>query len=50
VQASWVSWGLRSFDLARPLKREELAVLLDKTIDPFNLFEVDHNGNFLQAN
>lgn len=43
----WKGWGLRNFEPSRPITREELAVLLAHTIDPFRLKGVDFLGNFL---
>ena len=37
------------YDENRPITRLELAVLLDKTIHPFSLKEVDFKGNFVTA-
>jgi len=36
--------GLSNFDESRNITRMEFAVMLDKTIDPFHNYEVDHNG------
>ncbi len=41
----WVSWGLKDFDTSRNISRRELAVLLDKLIDPFHRLPVNHEGN-----
>jgi hypothetical protein len=40
----WNREGLTNFDVNRKITRLEFAVILDKTIDPFGSFEVDHNG------
>ena len=40
----WKIWGLSNFDKGRNITRAEMAVLLDKTIDPFRR-EIDHHGN-----
>ena len=45
-EASWKTWGLYNFTVTRPITRLELAVLLDKTIDPFGAQGVDHRGRF----
>jgi hypothetical protein len=42
----WTQWGLSNFDPERTITRAELAVLLDKTVHPFELKDPDHNGNF----
>lgn len=44
IDQKWKSWGLRNFDKGRNITRAEMAVLLDKTIDPFRR-EIDHHGN-----
>lgn len=41
---AWVKMGLDSFDASRKITRGELAVLLDATLNPFNKFEINHNG------
>lgn len=46
VKANWAAWGLYHFNSNRNITRSELAVLLDKTIDPFQLKQPDHAGNF----
>jgi FAD dependent oxidoreductase len=46
ISEKWAMWGLQNFDTNRPITRAELAVLLDKTIDPFTLKPVNHTGNF----
>ncbi len=48
--AMWLQWGLKEFSNARNITRAELAVLLDKTINPFHAKDVDHNGNFVNNN
>jgi len=40
----WDREGLKKFDVNRNITRLEFAVMLDKTVDPFGSFEVDHNG------
>jgi hypothetical protein len=47
VAELWAGWGLRNYNPARPITRVELAVLLDKTVDPFNLRGVNHKGELL---
>lgn len=47
VGRQWTGWGLRDFSPSRPITREELAVLLAHTVDPFRLKGVDFLGNFL---
>lgn len=48
VAEKWSSWNLHDFNIDRPITRAELAVLLDRTIDPFNLKPVDHKGDFIK--
>lgn len=47
VAAQWTQWGLSHFDLERPITRAELAVLLNNTVDPFSLLQVNHHGEFI---
>lgn len=42
----WIKTGLKKLDHQRNISRLELAVMLDKTVDPFNRFSVDHKGLF----
>ncbi|WP_407525002.1 FAD-dependent oxidoreductase [Lacibacter sp. MH-610] len=46
IENKWSSWGLKAFDENRNITRAELAVLLDQTINPFQLKQVNHNGQF----
>jgi hypothetical protein len=48
IRANWGSYGLSNADGARNITRAEMAVLLDKIIDPFHINAVDHYGNFLR--
>ena len=43
-EKSWMRWGLDAFDHNRTIRRVELAVLLNRTADPFDRFAVDHKG------
>ena len=45
IEGQWAAWGLRPFERSRPVNRVELSVLLNRTIDPFGRFGVDHKGN-----
>jgi hypothetical protein len=47
VKQAWSSWGLQDFHEQRPITKKELAVLLDKSLDPFASRGVDHSGKFL---
>lgn len=40
----WNREGLTNFDANRKITRLEFAVMLDKIIDPFHHYEIDHNG------
>ena len=44
---AWVEAGLTNYDENRAAKRFEIAVMLDKLIDPFNFKPINYNGNFL---
>jgi hypothetical protein len=44
AEKSWMRWGLEAFDRNRAIRRVELAVLLNRTADPFDRFAVDHTG------
>jgi hypothetical protein len=46
IQRKWAEWGLKDFDINRPVTRLELAVLLNNTIDPFSMKAVNHKGVF----
>ena len=35
IEKNWAKWGLKNYDLKRPITRGELAVLLNETINPF---------------
>ena len=42
----WSGLGLSDYDYDRNITRLEAAVIVDETIDPFNLLNVDYNGDF----
>lgn len=42
----WSGLGLSDYDYDRNITRLEAAVVVDSTIDPFNLLNVDYNGVF----
>ena len=48
IQQAWVSWKLGYFNMNMPLTRLEFAVLLNATIDPFNLKQVNHQGVIIE--
>jgi hypothetical protein len=43
---AWSLWGLDHFDPGRPITRAEFAVLLDRTVDPFQWKCPDHKGRY----
>ena len=47
--AGWAAWGLTDFNTGRPITKRELAVLLDVTVDPFNLLQTDHKGFYIKS-
>lgn len=47
VKENWTAWRLQNFNNDRKITRAELAVLLDKTIDPFWMRGVNYEGNFI---
>jgi hypothetical protein len=47
VGANWVAWGLADFNPNRLIKKRELAVLIDKIINPFYSIQIDHFGNYI---
>lgn len=48
IQTAWTKWKLGYFDEQMPLTRLEFAVLLNATIDPFNLKQVNHQGIIIE--
>lgn len=42
----WSGLGLSDYDYDRNITRLEAAVIVDATIDPFHLLDVDYNGDF----
>ena len=50
VQRRWGIYKLKDFNLERPLKRIEIAILFDSIFDPFNKMDVDLKGNFKVKN
>ncbi len=48
IQNNWTAnWGLENYKIDRPITRQELAVLLNHTINPFQIKQVNHQGNFI---
>jgi hypothetical protein len=50
VKRQWAEWQLENFDEKRSITRTELAVLLDKLLDPFGRKPINHKGYFLNTN
>jgi len=48
IADNWSNWTLKNFETDRQITRAELAVLLDKTVDPFMLERPDENGRINQ--
>lgn len=48
IKAAWVDWKFGYFDEQMPLTRLEFAVILNATIDPFNLKQVNHQGIIIE--
>ena len=46
VRLNWGGWGLTNYQPNRPVTKRELAMLLDKIINPFYVLAVDHQGNY----
>jgi hypothetical protein len=47
LSIAWIEWGFGKLQLNAFIKRKEFAYLFDKTIDPFSLFAVSHQGKLL---
>lgn len=47
IRENWTAWGLSNFSEQRLIKKRELAVLLDKTINPFASLPIDNFGNYI---
>lgn len=46
VRLNCVGWGLTTYQPDRPVTKRELAILLDKIINPFSVLAVNHQGNY----
>jgi len=46
--SKWSELGLDGYDPGRKIKRGELAVLLDQTLNPFGLFEIGMDGSLVR--
>jgi hypothetical protein len=47
IAENWVLWQLKDYNPARNISRRELAVILDKIVNPFEIFPVNHKGKFI---
>ncbi len=45
---NWEKLGLQNFDNARPIKRFEIAVLIDYYLKPFETKQINYKGAFIQ--
>ena len=48
IKNDWANAGLTKFENSRPVKRFEIAVMLDKYLQPFEQ-NIDHKGNFIKT-
>ena len=48
IANNWAKSGLENFDKTRPVKRFEIAVLLNKYFNPFDNQPIDHQGNLIR--
>ena len=48
IKNDWANAGLTKFENSRPVKRFEIAVMLDKYLQPFEQ-NIDHKGKFLKT-
>lgn len=44
IKQQWQTWKLGDFKMETPLTRIQFSKLLDATVQPFDLMQVDHNG------
>lgn len=47
VESWWKGLGLSDYNTSRVMTRLEAAVVLDAVIDPFNMYDVDYQGNII---
>lgn len=47
VANQWETWSLNNFQKKRLITRREMAVLLEKTANPFEIFPVNHLGQII---
>jgi FAD dependent oxidoreductase len=46
---NWSKLGLENYDLNRPIKRFEIAVLIDYCLKPFETKQINHQGSFIKS-
>jgi hypothetical protein len=46
IQTIWEKWGFLNFGLTANITRQQFAVLLNNTVNLFELKQVNHSGNF----
>ena len=46
ARKAYLDCGIKTFELNKEIKRGEMAVLIDRLLDPFNKKEVDLRGNY----
>ena len=49
IKKEWANAGLTKYESNRPIKRFEIAVMLDKYLQPFET-PINHNGKFIKPN
>ena len=47
-EKNWKDFGLKEYDLNRIIKRGEFAILIDKYLNPFSMFEVNFKGQIIK--
>lgn len=48
IEEIWENFGLMNLDLNRNIKRGEMALLIDRILDPFNNKTIDITGDYIQ--
>jgi hypothetical protein len=46
---NWGKLGLKNYDADRPIKRFEIAVLIDYYLKPFETKQINHQGSFMNT-
>ena len=47
-ETKWNDFGLKEYDSNRIIKRGEFAILIDKYLNPFSMFEVNFKGQIIK--